>query len=338
MIKLLSLFRDIIQEGGNVFGTTHPIKKEDIPPTLEKFVEELGKIFPEKKGTFKSEKENTLKFQTLGSVGQKDESGDIDLGYDGNNLVKDGKPDLERWNIDPAEFQQTFERIRKRARSASEEQSTKRAMLELIAKQVVDTPGPIQADMKAAGNGSLFFEFPQFDSSGNEIYFEDSEGKIVGKRVQIDINVGDLDWLKFSYFSKGYTGNIKGLHRTQLLVALFTNKGLSFNHNQGVKDKEGNVLAKNPQQVLDLLNKTYGTDISQDIIYDYSELMDYLQSSLPESELNSIYDIYLKILDSTRADIPEHLQSYWIKNQDRLGLKGKYLPDDSKLTKYKTQA
>jgi hypothetical protein len=318
MIKLLSLFKDVILEGGNVFGTTDRIKKEDIPPTLENFTEELGKIFPKKKGTFK--------FQTLGSVGQKAESGDIDLGYDGNNLVKDGKADLEGWNIDPEEFQQTFDRIRKRARSATEEQSTKRAMLELIAKQVIDAPGPIKADMKAAGNGSLFFEFPQYDEAGNEL----------DKHVQIDINVGDLDWLKFSYFSKGYTGNIKGLHRTQLLVALFKNKDLTFNHNLGVKDKEGNILAKNPKQVLDLLNKLYGTNISEDIIYDYSELMKYLESNLSESDLHSIYDIYLKILDSTRADIPEHLQDYWIKNQERLGLKGKFLPDDSNLTKYKT--
>ena len=318
MIKLLSLFKDIIQEGGNVFGTTDRIKREDIPPTLENFVQELGKIFPQKK--------NTFKFQTLGSVGQKDESGDIDLGYDGNNLTKDGKADLEGWNIDPQEFQETFDRIRKRARSATEEQSTKRAMLELIAKQIIEAPGPIKADMKAAGNGSLFFEFPQFDSSGNEL----------DKHVQIDINVGDLDWLKFSYYSKGYTGNIKGLHRTQLLVALFKNKDLIFNHNLGVKDKEGNVLAKNPQQVLDLLNKTYGTEISEDILYDYSELMDYLQANLSGTELNSIYDIYLKILDSTRADIPQHLQDYWVKNQQRLDLKGKFLPDDSNLTKYKT--
>jgi len=320
MIKLLSLFKDVIQEGGNVFGTTDRIKREDIPPTLDRFVEELGKIFPQKK--------NTFKFQTLGSVGQKDESGDIDLGYDGNNLTKDGKADLEGWNIDPQEFQETFDRIRKRVRSATEEQSTKRAMLELIAKQVIEAPGPIKADMKAAGNGSLFFEFPQFDPSGNEL----------DKHVQIDINVGDLDWLKFSYYSKGYTGNIKGLHRTQLLVALFKNKDLIFNHNLGVKDKEGNVLARNPQQVLDLLNKIYGTNISEDIIYDYSELMDYLQANLPESELNSIYDIYLKILDSTRADIPQHLQDYWIKNQERLGLRGKFLPDDSNLTKYKIEA
>ena len=40
---------------------------------------------------------------------------------------------------------------------------------------------------------------------------------------------------------------------------------------------------------------------------------------------------YLKILDSTRTDIPENLQQYWIDNQERLGLKGKFLPDVSNL-------
>jgi hypothetical protein len=43
------------------------------------------------------------------------------------------------------------------------------------------------------------------------------------------------------------------------------------------------------------------------------------------------------ILDRTRADIPEDLQAYWIDNQERLKLTGKFLPDNSKLKKYATQ-
>jgi hypothetical protein len=49
-------------------------------------------------------------------------------------------------------------------------------------------------------------------------------------------------------------------------------------------------------------------------------------------------DSYLKILDSTRADIPDNLQQYWIDNQSRLVLKGKFLPDTSNLVKYKVEA
>ena len=39
----------------------------------------------------------------------------------------------------------------------------------------------------------------------------------------------------------------------------------------------------------------------------------------------------MKILNSTRADIPVDMQDYWIQNKDRLGLTGKFLPDDSNL-------
>jgi hypothetical protein len=48
-----------------------------------------------------------------------------------------------------------------------------------------------------------------------------------------------------------------------------------------------------------------------------------------------VYDTYLRILDKTRADIPEDLQEYWIQNQDRLALTGKFLPDNSNLAQYK---
>jgi hypothetical protein len=63
--------------------------------------------------------------------------------------------------------------------------------------------------------------------------------------------------------------------------------------------------------------------------------MDVLKKKLPKDKLNQVLDIYLRILDSTRADIPLDLQEYWIANQERLGLKGKFLPDGSNLIKYK---
>ena len=63
--------------------------------------------------------------------------------------------------------------------------------------------------------------------------------------------------------------------------------------------------------------------------------METLEGGLSQQDLNAVYDTYLKILDSTRADIPEDLQPYWIENQERLGLKGKFLPDNSNLTQYK---
>ena len=74
-----------------------------------------------------------------------------------------------------------------------------------------------------------------------------------------------------------------------------------------------------------------------DTVGDYFKLIEVLKNSLSEEDLHAVYDTYLKILDSTRADIPEDLQQYWIDNQERLSLKGKFLPEDSNLTKYKKE-
>jgi hypothetical protein len=318
MISLIELLKSITLEGGNVFGTTSSIKKEYIQPTLKQFIAELNKIYPKVK----------FNFNTLGSVGKKDESGDIDLGLSVDQFMdKNGNPLLANWNIDKAEFDTLYEKIRKRSRSSSEAQSKLRAMLELIATNLEEKSDYISTDLKAAGNGSIFCNFPQYNEKGEMLN---------DKSVQIDINVGNLDWLNFSYYSNTYKDNVKGLHRTQLMVAMFQALNKTFSHGTGVKDKEtGDIVATNPQEALAVLNQGFKLNLSQDVLNDYFELMDVLKKKLPKEKLNQILDTYLRILDSTRADIPLDLQEYWIANQSRLGLKGKFLPDDSNLNKYK---
>jgi len=315
---LIQLLKEIITEGGNVFDSTSNIRKEYIQPTLTKFTAELKRIYPK----------IDFKFNTLGSVGKKDESGDIDLGMSVDQFMsKDGTPLLNNWGIDKAEFDALYDKIRKRSRSATEFQSKLRAMLELIAINAEEKSEYIDTDIKAAGGGSIFCTFPQYNEKGETID---------EKSVQIDINVGNLDWLNFSYYSNIYKDNVKGLHRTQLMLAMFQALDMTFKHSTGVTSKStGETLATNPQEAIDVLNKGFGLNLSQDIINDYFELMDSLKKNLPKEKLNQILDIYLKILDSTRADIPFDIQDYWITNQDRLGLKGKFLPDNSNLTKYK---
>ena len=318
MISLIELLKSITLEGGNVFGTTSSIKKEYIQPTLKNFTTELNKIYPK----------INFKFNTLGSVGKKDESGDIDLGLSVEQFMdKDGNPLLSNWNIDEAEFNALYEKIRKRSRSSSETQSKLRTMLELIATNIEEKSEYIDTDLKAAGNGSIFCTFPQYNEKGEMLN---------DKAVQIDINVGNLDWLNFSYYSNTYKDNVKGLHRTQLMIAMFQALNKTFRHDIGVKDKEtGKLVATNPQEALAVLNQGFKLDLSQDVLNDYFELMDVLKKKLPQEKLNQVLDTYLKILDSTRADIPLDIQDYWIKNQGRLGLKGKFLPDESNLIKYK---
>lgn len=299
--------------GGNVFGTTASIKKENIKPTLLEFFRQFKAVFPKAEPFFREMK-------TLGSVGKKDVSGDIDLA-----LSEKSFDNVEDWGLDREHIMQLFQAFKKRSRTATDDLLMKRSVIVAIAEIIQNSDTDITVDMKGSGAGTLFLMFPQYDSTGKQL--EDN--------VQIDINVGDVDWLEFAYYSNTYSGNVKGLHRTQLMLAMFSNKGYTFSHNYGVKSKESQeIVANNPQQAIELLNKEYGLNLDRETLGDYFKLKETLEAGISPEELNKIYDIYLKILDSTRADIPEDLQSYWIENQDRLGLKGKFLPDNSNLIKY----
>ena len=302
--------------GGNVFGTTDKIKREDIKPTLLNFLKEFKRLFPQAEPHFRQ-------MQTLGSVGKKEVSGDIDLAISDKSFDK-----IQDWGLDQQHVQQLFELFKKRSRTASEEQLMKRAVIVAIAEKIQDADTDLAVDVKGSASGALFLQAPQYNEAGEQL----------DRNVQIDINVGDVDWLKFAYYSSVYSGNVKGLHRTQLLVALFANKGYIFSHNYGVKNRDTQEIeAKSPTEAIELLNKLYKVDFTSEILENYFSVMEALKKNLSEQDLNKVYDIYLKILDSTRADIPEDLQDYWIANQERLQLKGKFLPDDSNLVKYKVQ-
>ena len=298
--------------GGNVFenGSTQ-IKKEYINDTLDKFIEELKRIFPNAKQWL----EQT---ELLGSAGKKDISGDIDIALDEQSLSK-----IEYWGISQKHVDNLFENFKKRARTSTDHQIMNRAFITAIADKINENSKIICTNTKQSGSGVLYCQFPQ--------YYKDNKLDI---KVQIDINFGNLDWLRFAYYSDSYQGNIKGLHRTQLILHLFANKGYVFSHNYGVKNKDTQeIVANTSQEAIDLLNTLYKLKLDDITLSNYNNLQNNLRSNLKNNELNAIYDIYLKTLDSTRCDIPEDLQQYWIDNKDRLGLTGKFLPEQSKLKK-----
>jgi hypothetical protein len=148
MIKLTSA---IIKEGGNVFGTTSPIAKTDIEPTLEVFVDKLSKLFPAKASTFKS-------FEKLGSAGKKAVSGDIDLSYDIKNIFPGGKPDFKGWGVDENKYNELLAQFTKKARTATPEKLQLRAMIVLIGDKINDSLPDVEVDLKASGAGKIFFE------------------------------------------------------------------------------------------------------------------------------------------------------------------------------------
>lgn len=317
--------KPLIIEGGNVFNEikSSSIRKEFIAPTLKEFYKQFTKVFPAAE----------LHFQGIVALGSsapestKKEPGDIDLA-----LSEDSFKNIDDWNLEQEDINKLVSVFEKRARTSSREQLIKRAIIVLIADKLAEVSTNIATDSKSSSSGTLFCQFPQFNSNGKIV--KDEEGN--EKRVQIDINIGDVDWLKFAYYSTSYEGNVKGLHRTQLLVALFSHKGYTFSHNYGVKNKvTQEIVANKPQKAIQLLNMLYGLRLNEKVLENYHSLMNALKKGLNKEDLHSVFDSYLRILDSTRADIPDDLQEYWKENQQRLGLKGKFLPSDSNLFKYK---
>ncbi len=319
---------EFLTEGGNVFsGQTAPIKREHIAPTLQAYFAELKSLFPQKAKIFT---EKT--FEPLGSVGKKATSGDIDLGVDTSDLV--GKQmsdaDIRAWNLEPADVEAEFLALKKRAKTANDAQLRMKAFLKILVRYINQNSTALHCDEKKVTDGNIFGLFTQKDQQGQDL----------GINVQIDWMVGNINWLRFSYYSTSYPAdsNVKGLHRTQLMLSAFQVANMSFNHVTGVKDKTtGEVLATDPKQALAVLGKALGFKITDADAENYYQLHKLLKSKMTPEQYDHLTNVYFKILDSTRADIPDDLQPLWIQKQSKLGLTGKFLPDTSKLIQYQTE-
>jgi hypothetical protein len=331
MKLLLENWRNFVTAGGNVFvgENVDAIPLEYIQPTLDKYYEELSRLFPE-------HAEHFQQFEPLGSVGKKAKSGDIDLAVDVKTLFPMGKvtdASLESWNLDPASWRTTYDRMVKRAITATPSQVELRAFLYELAKYIGENSEIIKTDLKKVRPGKMFSLFPQITDTGEQL----------DAGVQMDWMMGNPKWLKFSYFSPMPTESqplLKGLHRTQLLLATFLAKNHSFKHVDGVFDQTtGKKVAHTPADAMRLLGKLYGTDVSPEIFNTFQGALAWLMHKTDEQDRNAVFDKYLKILDRTSGNketlpsgelnkcgyVPEELEDYWVANYKRLSLKGNKL-------------
>jgi hypothetical protein len=257
----------------------------------------------------------------VGSVGKKDVSGDIDFAIDVSSIVDKRFSDksIQKWGLDPEEVKKQMLAYKKRARTATDSELMIRAIMKGIVTKINAYAENIHCDDKKVGSGGIFGLFPQYNEAGEKL----------DSGVQMDWMIGNLDWLEFSYYSEEYTGNVKGLHRTQLMLSMFNHYGLSFNHTKGVSNLETKeVLATNPKEAVEILEEKTGTKLSKNTIKNYFKLMDVV-NKLPKKDKDGIIGIYLKILDRTRCDIPSDLQDTWKKRKSELSLTGKFLPENS---------
>ena len=316
---------ELLTEGGHVFtGKTAPIKRENIESTLAAYFAELKTLFPKKAQLF-----NTKNFIPLGSVGKKALSGDIDLGISSALLLDKKLSDdsISKWGISPASVQTEFLVLQKRALTATPEQLRMKAFLKVLSKLINAKSKNIQTNEKKITPGTMFTLYPQIGKDANSLNIA----------VQIDWMVGNLDWLTFSYYSSEYPAdsNVKGLHRTQLLLSVFQTANLSFDHVNGVKDKTtGKTVSVSPSQALSILSDRLGFQLAPSEVENFYSLNNLLKNHMTPEQYRETLDRYYNILDSTRADIPDVLQNDWISRKDELGLTGQFLPDSSALRRY----
>ena len=312
--------------GGNIFeGDTRSIRKEHIEQTVKNYLGELKKVFPKKSKIF-----NKLHFKYLGSVGKKDISGDIDFGIDIKDIINDdfSNEEVSKWNVDPDEFNVEFLKLKKRARTATVPELKAKALFKLITIYINNNSELIHCDEKKIGISGFFTHFPQYNENNEQLEVN----------VQVDWMVGDIKLLQFSYFSTSYEGNVKGLHRTQLMLSMFQNLDLSFSHMKGLIDNDTKeVITLDPEEMLEILSSGYNVNITRKCAENYFCLIDIVKN-LDKKDTDSILGTYLKILNFTRTDIPEDLQDIWIERREELKLTGKFLPETSNLFSLKEVA
>ncbi len=145
--------------------------------------------------------------------------------------------------------------------------------------------------------GNIFSCFPQYGTNG----------RTTGDSVQVDWMVGDIDWLRWSYYSCS-DSNLKGLHRTQFIVACLSAKDYTFNHFSGIKEKgSSDWTICNPENAVELLSDLYGgLDISQ--TYRFKDLHYWLYKTATPAEYRDVIMKYRDILKLAKAEIPEILE------------------------------
>ena len=272
--------------GGNIFkNIATSIPRERIEPTIKAYTKALGEIFPMKAHSLSF-------FKPVGSAGKKLISGDLDLAIDWTHIVRSfTSSEIGKWGIEWDEWNDLYTKIHKRSRTATYQMSKMRALLTLISAKLTEK---MDVDDRVTA-GNIFTCFEQHDESGP-----------TGDHVQVDWMVGDIDWLQWSYYSHGEK-DLKGLHRTQFLVALFSEIGYTFSHFAGIKEKKNSEWTiTSPEDALQLLSKHYG-DIEHSQTQTFAQLHSWLLNCDASSYFAAV-SRYREILKVQKENIPNVLQ------------------------------
>ena len=303
MISLVKMYKNIIQEGGNVFKNTEydtvPIPLSNISTTVDKFIDDLSRTFPNKRSSFQ---ELSNKKNWLGSTGNKPESGDVDLAYSSKNFFIDGEADTQGWGIDKDAYDALYEKKKKSSRTATNEQIVLKALIQLVVQKINSTGGDSHASDKASGAEAIHLSFPQYSQ----------DGKKLDSRTQLDLDIGNIEWLIFRKNSElpKDNPNIKGLHRGQLMLAMFATTGYTFKSGMGfIRKSDREILADSPEGAVEVFNSEYmpNTPLTVGTLNNYNKLMDFVKNSLKPEDKEKTLNFFSEALRRANAYVPDNI-------------------------------
>jgi len=174
--------------------------------------------------------------------------------------------------------------------------------VQLIVKKINAGGGDLYASDKASGAGSIHFSYPQYTTSGKKL----------DSRSQLDMDIGDMDWLKFRYNSElpKDDPNIKGLHRGQLMLAMFAALGYTFKSGRGFVRKEtGETIADKPKEALEVFNQEYNPKqpLTMDVVNNYVKLMNYIKTNLKPEDQTKTLDMFKEAVRRAGAYVPDNI-------------------------------
>ena len=121
-----------------------------------------------------------------------------------------------------------------------------------------------------------------------------------------------MDWLKFRFNSElpKEDPNIKGLHRGQLMLAMFAALGYTFKSGRGfIRKDTGETIADKPQEALEVFNQEYGPQqpLTLEIINNYNKLMSYIQNNLKPEDQEKVLVMFKEALRRAGAYVPDNI-------------------------------
>lgn len=246
----------------------------------------------------------------LGSAGKKDYSGDIDISipkeisrqlvqYLINELYNNKKKDFFLNNIEK--------------KYPGIEENKKNAIAALNFGKSVGSPFNFDKEQHGIKLLTTINDFDFEDGMPGLIPFVvdqiDSNGKFLNKRVQLDLNFGDNDWMSFAYFYEPEESPdnrpIKGLHRNAILASLIHFLGGEWGFQKGFKkSKKDSSFNEQKTDLIAFINDKIKLNIEEKDLNSYSSILKIVKQ-LDKNKRKKIFDIMIKRLHGPLMPSPD---------------------------------